>query len=69
MLQVYELAVTGDCAPGNVADQLGISLGEVHAALAWYYDHPEEIRAVRERHREVERRLAENALEPPHTAE
>ncbi|MEM4782258.1 MAG: DUF433 domain-containing protein [Halalkalicoccus sp.] len=69
VLQVYELAVTGGYAPEDVADQLGISLGEVHAALAWYYDHPDEVRAVRERHREVERELAENAVEPPSTAE
>jgi uncharacterized protein (DUF433 family) len=69
VLQVFELAVSGGYPPEDVADQLGIGLGEVHAALAWYYDHPEEVREVRERHREVERGLGDSALSPPHTAE
>lgn len=62
---VYELVVTGDYPPEDVADQLGIDLSEVHAALAYYYDNPETMREVRQRHEAIEDELAESALRPP----
>ena len=64
---VYEL-VEGDYPPGDVADQLDLSLGQVYSALAYYHDHPEEMRKVRRAHEEGERRLAEKALSPPDPA-
>lgn len=53
MLHVYELTVEGEHAPADVADQLNVSLGAVYAALAYYYDHPEEMRELRRRHAEA----------------
>lgn len=62
---VYELVVEGDHPPEDAADQLGIGLAEVYEALAYYYKHLDEMRAVRRRHAEVERELAESSLQPP----
>lgn len=45
VLHVYELAVDGDHPPADVADQLDVSLGDVYDALAYYYNHPKEMRA------------------------
>jgi uncharacterized protein (DUF433 family) len=69
VLHVYELAVEGEHAPADVADQLDVSLSAVYSALAYYHEHPEEMRAVRRRHAEAERTLAEEALSPPKSAE
>lgn len=65
VLHVYELAIEGDHTPADVADQLGISLGDVYTALAYYHEQPDEMRAVRERHSDVEERLSRTALSPP----
>jgi len=66
VLHVYELVVERDHSPADAADQLGVSLGEVYTALAYYHEHPETVREVRRRHADAEERLAEEALEPPH---
>lgn len=66
VLQVVDMVRDGE-SPEYVADQLGITLAEVHTALAYYYEHPEEMREIRERHRELEAELAETALDPPRT--
>ena len=66
VLDVYELAAGGH-APADVADQLDRTLGEVHAALAYYYEHPDEMRALRRDREEMTQTLAERALSPPHT--
>ena len=63
VIQIVDM-VRGDRSPEYVADQLGISLGEVHTALAYYYEHPEEMRAVRERHRDLESELRERSIGP-----
>ena len=68
VLSVTELVVGGEYSPADVADQFDLSLGEVHAALAYYYDHPEEMRELRREREEVEARLAEEALQPPKPA-
>ena len=65
--QIAELAIDAGNAPAEVADQLGISLAEVHLALAYHYANPEEMQAVRERHRERLREAREDAIEPPAT--
>lgn len=50
-------------SPDQVADEFGLSLGEVHAALAYYYDHREEIdRDIAE----TDRRAEEMAKRYPH---
>jgi len=63
VMQIVDM-VRGGRSPEYVADQLGISLGAAHTALAYYYEHPEEMRAVRDRHRELETELRERSIGP-----
>lgn len=65
VLHVYELVVEGGHSPADAADQLDLSLADVYAALAYYHDNPETMRAVRRRHADAEERLAERSLTPP----
>lgn len=69
VLQVAERIVTHGQEPEHVADQLDISLAEVHRALAYYYDHVDEMNEIRDRHRKLEAELEEAATSPPETAE
>ena len=66
VLQIIDLVLEADRSPEYVADQLDISLAEVHTALAYYYDHPDEIEAIRDRHDRLETSLAERAATPDH---
>jgi len=68
VLHVYELAIAGGHPPADVADQLELSLGQVYSALAYYHEHPEEMREVRRDHEEAAAELAETALSPPEPA-
>ena len=45
----------------TVADRFDLTVSEVYHALAYYHDHPEEMRAVKEHRRE----LQETAEEDP----
>lgn len=63
VLDVYELVAAG-YPPVDVADQLDCTLGEVYTALAYYHDHPQEMRTLRRERSETEDRLAEVALSP-----
>jgi len=65
--QIAELILDGDNSPAEVADQLDISLSDVHLALAYYYDNPDEMAEVRERHHELMREARKSALSPPDT--
>ena len=65
VLHVYELVVKGNHTPAEIADQLDRSLGEIYSALAYYHEHPDEMREVRRRNAEAEERLARDALKPP----
>ncbi|EMA36747.1 DUF433 domain-containing protein [Halococcus hamelinensis] len=67
VLQVVDM-VRNDESPAYVADQLDISLAEVHTALAYYYEHPDEIREIRSRHEKQEQQLESRSVSPP-TAE
>lgn len=58
VLQVA-VPVTEGHEPEYVADQLDLSLGEVHEALAYFYNHPEEMDALREKYVDLEDELAE----------
>lgn len=69
VIHVYDLVVDGNCLPAYVADQLDLSLGQVYSAMAYYYEHPDEIRDVRRAHETAEARLADEALSPPQPAE
>jgi uncharacterized protein (DUF433 family) len=63
--QIAEMVIEGGDAPADVADQLGVSLAEVHLALAYHYRHPEEMKEIRERRRERIRESREEAIGPP----
>lgn len=65
VLHVYELVVEGDHSPAEIADQLDLSLGEIYSALAYYHEHPDEMREVRRQNAEADERLAQEALKPP----
>lgn len=67
VVQIADMVRDGE-SPEFVADQLDISLAEVHTALAYFYEHTEEMRDIRDRHRKLEERLEEQSLSPP-TAE
>jgi uncharacterized protein (DUF433 family) len=69
VLQIAERVLTHDQSPENVADQLDVTMAEVHEALAYYYEHVEEMNEIRERHRELEADLEEAATPPPERAE
>jgi len=68
VLDVYELVVEGDHSPADAADQLNLSLGEVYTALAYYHEHPEEMRTVRRDREAADADLADRALVPPEPA-
>lgn len=68
VLQVADMVREGDRSAEYVADQLDCSLAEVYTALAYYYDHPEQMESLRDRHRELEADLQETSTDPP-TAE
>lgn len=68
VLHVYELVVGGDHSAADVADQLDLSLGEVYTALAYYHEHPEEMREVRHAHEDAETALADRVVSPPEPA-
>jgi hypothetical protein len=60
--------VSPDHPPADVADQLDLSLGEVYSALAYYHEHPDEMREVRRDQGDAEATLAEASLSPPEPA-
>ena len=47
-----------------VAADYDLGLAAVHHALAYYYDHPEEMQEWRERKRDAGRRAKERQLDP-----
>lgn len=69
VLDIHELVIEGDYPPAEVADQLDRSLEEVYAALAYYYEHVEEMRTLRRKRTETETELANDALRPPEPAQ
>jgi hypothetical protein len=69
VLHVDELVVAGNSPPADVADQLDLSLAEVYPALAYYHEHPDEMRWVRRAEERSEGSLAERSLSPPEPAE
>jgi len=69
VLDVYELSIGGGHDPADAADQLELSLAEVYAALAYYYDNPEEMRRIRAERKAAHERLAEESLQPPESVQ
>ncbi|WP_436930048.1 DUF433 domain-containing protein [Halosimplex halobium] len=64
VLQIAEMVLDAGYSPEHTADQLGISLAEVHTALAYYYDNPDKMAALRERNDRLEAKLRERAISP-----
>ena len=69
VLQIAERVITHGQEPEHVADQLHVSLAEVYHALAYYYEHVDEMSEVRDRHRELEAELEAVAQPPSETAQ
>jgi uncharacterized protein (DUF433 family) len=51
--------------PEEVTTQFDLTLGEVHTALAYYHEHPEEMRKLREQIAERVREHREEAITGP----
>jgi len=64
IMQIAKMIIDSGKSPENVADQLNLGLDEVHEALAYYYRHPDEMKEIRERHRELEEELKEKSNSP-----
>lgn len=66
VLQIADMVLEAGHSPEYVADQLAISLSEVHTALAYYYGNPDEMDEIRERNEQLEDQLREQAITPDH---
>jgi uncharacterized protein (DUF433 family) len=66
VLQIADMVLDAGHSPEYVADQLGISLSDVHTALAYYYDNPDEMDEIRDRNERLEDQLREQAITPDH---
>lgn len=57
VLQLYETVEGAIRHPAEVADQLALDAADVYSALAYYYEHRDEMEAVRARRDELEETL------------
>lgn len=64
VLQVAELVVDYGDDPADVADQLELSLAEVHEALAYYYTNIDEMETYRRRREELVDTLEQESQAP-----
>jgi len=69
VFDIYELVIEGGNPHADVADQLNRSLGDVYTALAYYHEHPEEMRQLRREREDLQAELATTALQPPEPAQ
>jgi uncharacterized protein (DUF433 family) len=51
-------------SPAHVADQLDIALAEVYEALAYYYEHVDEMREFERANEDAFERVRESSLKP-----
>lgn len=65
VLHVYDMVVDADTDPAGIADALDISLGEVYEALAYYYNHPDEMRTHRDAQEHAREDARDRAVGPP----
>lgn len=61
---VYQQYVDGGATAEKIATGFGLSVAEVHAALAYAFDNAAEMRAIEERKRELRERDASNRAVP-----
>jgi uncharacterized protein (DUF433 family) len=64
VIDIAERVLDHDQAPVHVVDQLDVTLAEVYAALAYYYENIEEMNAARERRRELNEELKRHSKAP-----
>lgn len=63
---VYVRVAERGLSPETVADRYSLDIADVYEALAYYYNNPEEMRAIERRHeRAVEIAIEESSLVPP----
>lgn len=65
VLDIATLVLDGGYTPADTADQLDLAVASVYHALAYYHDHPNKMRELRQTRRETEATLANAALQPP----
>ena len=53
VLQIHALVEERGLDAQTVADRFDLTASDVYHALAYYHDHPKEVRAVEERRREI----------------
>lgn len=56
--------IEGGSSPAHVADQFDLSLSTVYTALAYYYEHIEEMRSLDRANRDAFDRVRESSLKP-----
>ena len=69
VIHVYEMVVRGDASVAAAADALDITIGEIHEALAYYYNNPETIAEYRDSQEKALTELQDRAVKPPLGAE
>ena len=52
-------------SPEQVAADYDLDVADIHRALVYYYDNPDEMRQLRAERKAAEERLAEEGLQPP----
>lgn len=62
---VHERVEAGDFRPEEVADRHGLDLADVYHALAYYHDHPAEMREVERRRQQTIEEHRERAITGP----
>lgn len=67
VLQIAEPVLDGH-DPAYVADQFDVDLAKVHEALAYYYNHPDEMDAIRTKYEDLEAELRERSDDSPEAA-
>lgn len=61
---VYQRYVEGDDTPEEIATSYDITVAAVHAALAYAFSHPDEMRDIEARNRAIYEEVAENRVVP-----
>lgn len=64
VLAIYQRHVEGDETPEEIASGYGISIGEVHAALAYAFSNPDEMRELEARNERLSSEVTGNRVIP-----
>lgn len=66
--QIYQRYVEADDSPEAIATSYDLTVGEVHAALAYAFSNPEAMRAVESRKRDLAAESESDRLRPEDVA-